>query len=304
MAARKAADAFLSGGGLLSARPPRPQCMMRPMFMPSNELVTMMAAARAAGAGLMGRFRGRADLKVLVKGPADFASAADLESEETLRSILLGSYPAFGMLAEESEPTVAVDARRARFVVDPLDGTTNFLHGIPHFAVAIALEREGQVVAGVVFDPPKNELFFAEQGRGAWVVSAASALHDGADRLAVSTDTDFSRALIATGIPHANSVDRHGAYLKMLGASMREAAGIRRLAAAALDLAYVASGRFGAFFEFGLARWDLAAAGLLVTEAGGRLSEPSGGPAYLDGGDVLATNGHLHERMLAILRGA
>jgi myo-inositol-1(or 4)-monophosphatase len=272
------------------------------MLTPSNELVTMMDAARAAGAGLMRHFRSRGELKVQVKGPADFASAADLQSEETLRSMLLGAYPAFGMLTEESAPTVAVDAGRARFVVDPLDGTTNFLHGIPHFAVAIALEREGQVVAGVVFDPPKDELFVAERGRGAWLVAASTA-HDGAERLAVSKDADFSRALIATGIPHANSVHRHGAYLTMLAASMREAAGIRRLAAAALDLAYVASGRFGVFFEFGLAPWDLAAGGLLVVEAGGRVSEPSGGPAYLDSGNVLATNGLLHQPMLALLRG-
>jgi myo-inositol-1(or 4)-monophosphatase len=273
------------------------------MFVPSEELVTMMSAARAAGAGLMRRFHSRRELKVQLKGPADFVSAADVESEETLRSMLLAAYPAFGLLTEESVPTVAADSESSRFVVDPLDGTTNFLHGIPHFAVAIALEHEGQVVAGVVFDPPKRELFAAERGRGAWRLPVGGATHDTAERLAVSNDADFSGALIATGIPHANSVHRHDAYLTMLAASMREAAGIRRFGAAALDLAYVASGRFDVFFEFGLARWDLAAAGLLVAEAGGRVSEPSGGAGHLDAGDVLATNGHLHEPMLALLRG-
>jgi myo-inositol-1(or 4)-monophosphatase len=276
------------------------------MFTPSEELVTMMDAARAAGAGLMRRFESRRELKVQVKGPADFVSAADVQSEETLRSMLLGAYPAFGMLTEETAPTGPIDTGRPRFVVDPLDGTTNFLHGIPHFAVAVALEHGGQVIAGVVFDPPKGELFVAERGRGAWLVvgeGGTRATHHTAERLAVSDDTDFSRALIATGIPHANSVHRHDAYLTMLAASMREAAGIRRLGAAALDLAYVAAGRFDAFFEFGLARWDLAAGGLLVAEGGGRVSEPSGGLGYLDAGDVLATNGHLHAPTLALLRG-
>jgi myo-inositol-1(or 4)-monophosphatase len=273
------------------------------MFTPSEELVTMMGAARAAGAGLMRRFHARRELKVQVKGPADFVSTADVHSEETLRSMLLTAYPAYGLLTEEGAPTVAADPERSRFVVDPLDGTTNFLHGIPHFAVAIALEDKGQVVAGVVFDPPKGELFVAERGRGAWLVTAGGAPHDAAERLAVSNDANFSRGLIATGIPHANSAHRHDAYLTMLAASMREAAGIRRLGAAALDLAYVAAGRFDAFFEFGLARWDLAAGGLLVVEAGGRVSEPSGALGHLDSGDVLATNGHLHEPMLALLRG-
>jgi myo-inositol-1(or 4)-monophosphatase len=269
------------------------------MLTPSTDLATMIDAARIAGQGLMRQFRARGDLAVRLKGPADFVSTADLESEQRLRAVLLGAHPSYGLLAEESEAKAAVDPAHARFVVDPLDGTTNFLHGIPHFAVAIALERDGRVVAGVVFDPPKDEMFVAEQGAGAWLLGPAGA----AERLLVSEDGDFSRALVGTGIPHANSVARHGAYLPLLAAAMREAAGIRRLGAAALDLAYVAAGRFGAFFEFGLQPWDLAAGGLLVSEAGGRASTPAGGDGYVQKGDVLATNGRLHEPMLALLRG-
>jgi myo-inositol-1(or 4)-monophosphatase len=257
----------------------------------SPELATMIAAARTAGTGLMGHFRDRSKLRVELKGPADFVSTADLESERSLRSALLGPYPMCGFVAEESAATVGADPS-VRFIVDPLDGTTNFLHGVPHFAVSIAFERAGQVVAGVVFDPAKGEMFAAEEGRGSWL--------DG-QRLHVSGDVDLSQALVATGIPHMTRPERHSTYLTQLAAAMREAAGIRRMAAAALDLAYVAAGRFAVFFEFGLAPWDIAAGALLVREAGGRVSEPGGGSDTLRSGDVLATNGRLHEPMLALL---
>jgi myo-inositol-1(or 4)-monophosphatase len=262
------------------------------MIDPSPELATMIAAARTAGTGLMNRFRDRSSLRIELKGPADFVSTADLESEKTLRSALLGAYPAFGFVAEESAATVGSDAS-TRFIVDPLDGTTNFLHGIAHFAISIALERQGRVVAGVVFDPAKDEMFAGEDGRGAWL---------GAERLSVSGDVDFSRAVVSTGIPHVSRPQRHAAYLVQLAAVMREVAGIRRMAAAALDLAYVAAGRFAVFFEFGLAPWDVAAGALLVREAGGQVSEPGGGPDAVGSGNVLATNGRLHAPMLALLR--
>ncbi len=215
----------------------------------------MVSAARRAGEGLMRRFRGpaRAALGVSLKGPADFVSDADLESERTLRDLLLGAYPGHGFVGEEKAATGAGAA--ARFVVDPLDGTTNFLHGIPHFAVSIALEKEGQLFAGVVFDPPKDEMFVAEVGRGAWL---------GDERLSVSPERDIGMALIGTGIPHGNRVERHGDYLAMLAGAMRGSAGIRRFSAAALDLAYVAAGRLEVFFELGLAPWDVAAGALLV----------------------------------------
>jgi myo-inositol-1(or 4)-monophosphatase len=265
------------------------------MLDPSPELATMIAAARASGAGLMRHFRDRSKLRVELKGPADYVSTADLESEAAVRGALLAAYPAFGFVTEESAATVGADAGRARFIVDPLDGTTNFLRGVPHFAVSIALEREGHVVAGLVFDPAKGEMFVGEQGRGAWL--------DG-DRLSVSGDADLSNALVGTGIPHVNRPQHHARYLAQLAVVMRQAAGIRRMAAAALDLAYVAAGRFAVFFEYGLAPWDIAAGTLLVQEAGGRVSEPGGGLDVLSSGDVLATNGRLHEPMLALLRGS
>ena len=264
------------------------------MLDPSPELASMIAAAQTAGGGLMKRFRARAELHIELKGPADFVSEADRESEDTLRSLLLGQYPHFGFLAEESAATTGRDAN-TRFIVDPLDGTTNFLCGIPHFAISIGLEREGRIVAGVVFDPPMNELFFGEEGGGTWL---------GRERLRVSNDVDFSHALIGTGIPHSNRRERHAEYLPVLSSLMREAAGIRRMSAAALDLAYVAAGRFAAFFELGLAPWDLAAGVLLVREAGGTVSHPSGDPNVVYRGDVLATNGRLHEAMTAMFRGA
>lgn len=275
------------------------------MFTPSNELATMIDAARVAGAGLMRRFHAREGLEIRLKRQADFVTAADVESEETLRSRLLGAYPEFGMLAEESVPLDG-GAAGGRFIVDPLDGTTNFVHGIPHFAIAVALEREGRVVAGLVFDPSKDEMFVADWGRGAWLLAGTAGPNRSAtsQQLHVSEDEDFSRALLATGIPHAGSAFAHEKYLPMLAGAMREAAGIRRLAAAALDLAYVASGRFAAFFEFGLSPWDLAAGALLVREAGGQVSEPSGDAGFLEKGNVLATNGRLHAPMLAILRAA
>jgi myo-inositol-1(or 4)-monophosphatase len=254
----------------------------------------MMRAAGRAGDGLMRRFARRSELRVELKGPADFVSDADRESEDKLRSLLLRGYPTYGFLTEESAPTPGTE-EGARFIVDPLDGTTNFLHGVAHFAVAIALERAGQVVAGVVHDPCKGEMFVAEKGRGAWL---------GRERLAVTSDRDLSRALFATGVPHRNSVQRHARYLTVLRAAMREAAGIRRLAAAALDLAYVAAGRFAVFFELGLSPWDVAAGSLLVREAGGRVTEPDGGDDVLGSGNVLATNGRLHPRMLRMVRPA
>jgi myo-inositol-1(or 4)-monophosphatase len=261
------------------------------MFRPSNELAAMIDAARRAGVGLMRRFHRRAELTVELKGPADFVSAADRESEETIRRALLRRHPRFGFLTEESPPTAGLD-RGNRFIVDPLDGTANFLHGVPHFSVAIALEHEGEIVAGVVLDPAKGETFVAERGRGAWL---------GRERLRVSADRDLSRALVAAGIPHANAPRRHARVLAMLASAMREAAGIRRLASAALDLSYVAAGRFAMYFELGLAPWDLAAGALLVREAGGTVSEPDGGADFMGSGDVLATNGRLRARTLATI---
>jgi myo-inositol-1(or 4)-monophosphatase len=261
--------------------------------MPSDELDTMVAAARAASAGLMRRFQDRGNLHISLKGPADFVSEADLDSEATIRATLLGAYPDYGFMAEESAPLAGASA--SRFVVDPLDGTTNFLHGIPHFAVSIALEREGRLVAGLVLDVPKGELFTAVSGQGAFCNGRP---------IEVCTDGDLSRSIVGTGIPRSSGAYSHDTYLPMLHATMGQAAGVRRFSAAAIDLAYVASGRFAAFFELGLKRWDVAAGTLLVREAGGRVTRPDGSDGVLETGDVLATNGRLHEQMTALLSAA
>jgi len=253
----------------------------------------MVRAAELAGRGLMKRFRARSKLVVELKGPADFVSQADREADATIRASLGRAFPRHGFLTEEAAPKDASDD--SRFVVDPLDGTASFLHGIPHFAVSIALEREGAVVAGVVLDVAKGELFVAEKGRGAWV---------GRERLRVAPDADLSKALFAFGIPGLNRPERHAPTLAVLGRVMKEAAGIRRMSSAALDLAYVAAGRFAAYYELGLSPWDIAAGALLVQEAAGRVTEPDGGGAFLGSGNVLATNGRLHPRVEAMIRRA
>lgn len=253
----------------------------------------MVDAARRAGAGLMRRFARRHALVVELKGPADFVSEADRASEREIAHHLLAAFPRYGFVSEESPPVLG--EADARFIVDPLDGTTNFLHGLPHFAVSIGLEREGRLAAGVVFDPAKDELFAAERGRGAWL---------GRRRLKVARDRDLTSTLVATGIPAANAPESHAVTLALLEAAMRDAAGIRRFSSAALDLAYVAAGRFGAFFELGLKPWDLAAGALLVEEAGGRVTAPDGARDFLSAGGVVATGGPLHPRMLALVKAA
>jgi myo-inositol-1(or 4)-monophosphatase len=253
----------------------------------------MMAAARQAGAILMHHLGGaaRASLEVSLKGPADFVSTADLESEQCLREVLLGAYPTYGFLGEERAAT-GVGAE-ARFIVDPLDGTTNYLRGIPHFAVSIALERGGRLVAGVVYDPAKDEMFSAEEGRGASL---------GTSPIRVSREVDLAMSVVGTGIPHGNRPERHEKYLSTLARVMKETAGIRRFSAAALDLAYVAVGRLDAFFEQGLSPWDIAAGALIVREAGGSATDMTGESDVLARGDILASNGRIHARMLELLR--
>jgi myo-inositol-1(or 4)-monophosphatase len=253
----------------------------------------MMRAASLAGTKLMRRYARRSSLVVEQKGPADFVSEADREAEEVILSHLSSAFPHHGLVTEESAPRRGGAA--ARFFVDPLDGTTNFLHGIPHFAVSIGLEVEGVIEAGVVFDPAKDEMFVAQRGRGTWL---------GRRRQTVSDDRTFARAVVSTGIPHASGRPRHARYLPMLEAVMWHAAAIRRMGAAALDLAYVAAGRSAAFFELGLKPWDMAAGAALVTEAGGRISGVDGRDDFMRSGEVLATNGRLHARTLMLLRGS
>ncbi len=251
----------------------------------------MIDAARKAAESLRRDFGALAELRVTEKKPSDFVSSADLRSEAILREALSAAYPDHGLMLEESAPD-AQQSSGARFIVDPLDGTTNFLHGIPHFAVAIALEVDSVVTAGVVYDVAKDEMFHVERGRGAFVNDAP---------LSVSTPGPLERAVVATGIPH-RGLRYHTPYLAALERVMHQVAGIRRFGSAALDLCWVAAGRYDAFFELGLAPWDVAAGMLLVSEAGGSVSRADGSATALDARDVLVSCGaSVHAEMIQLL---
>lgn len=261
------------------------------MAVRSPVINVMVAAALKAARGLIRDFGEVEQLQVSIKGPADFVSTADLKADRTLRAELSRARPTYGMVTEESEPTQG-DGRH-RWIVDPLDGTMNFLHGIPHFAISIGLERDGEIIAGVVYEPTRDELYWAEKGVGAY-------LND--RRLRVSARRQLSEAVIAYGLkPSDRENPHHAAISAAIGAN---AAGVRRFGAAALDLAYVAAGRLDGFWEFGLSPWDIAAGMLLVREAGGYVSDLSGGHNMMASGDVLAANDHLHLPLAALVREA
>ena len=262
------------------------------MAVRSPAINVMMKAADRAARGLRRDFGEVEQLQVSPKGPGDFVSTADLKAERILREELGKARPSFGFLMEESGATPGKDSEQ-RWIVDPLDGTTNFLHGIPHFAISIALERAGEIVAAVILDPIKDERFWAEKGIGAY-------LND--RRMRVSGRSRLSEALIATGIPFASHGDHQG-YADELTAIMPAVAGVRRLGAAALDLAYVAAGRYEGFWERGLSPWDVAAGILIVREAGGYVSEIEGGSDMMASGSVLAANDRLHGEIAALLTG-
>lgn len=232
------------------------------MPTPSALISVMQNAARKAARGLNRDFNEIENLQVSRKGPADFVSMADKRAEEVIVEELSKARPGYGFLLEEGGEIAGSDPSH-RFIVDPLDGTTNFLHAIPHFAVSIALEREGELVAGVVYNPVADEMFWGEKGKGA-------AVND--HRLRVSARTDLPDAILATGIPFRGKPG-HATFLTELHALSNKVAGVRRFGSAALDLAYVAAGRFDAFWERGLAPWDMAAGIVLVREAGGRVDE-------------------------------
>ena len=252
----------------------------------SANLTVMTNAARKAARGLRRDFNEVENLLVSVKGVSDFVSKADIKAEETIRAELTHARPAYGWLGEESEPVVGDDPRR-RWIVDPLDGTTNFLHGLPHWAISIAMEHKGEIVAAVIFDPIKDELFTAEKGGGAWMNGR---------RLRVTKRKDFSECLFATGVPFG-AKKTLGATIKDLAELMPVSAGIRRLGSAALDLAYVAAGRYDGFWERELEPWDMAAGVLLVKEAGGYVSDLRGGTDMLESGRILAANPEIFSKL-------
>ncbi|HEY2444162.1 MAG TPA: inositol monophosphatase family protein [Rhizomicrobium sp.] len=259
----------------------------------SPALNVMTTAARKAGRGLIRDFGEIENLQVSLKGPADFVSTADQRTERILVQELSKARPGYQFLVEESGAIEGPD-KSHRFIVDPLDGTTNFLHGVPHFAISIALEREGQLVSAVVYNPVTDEMYTAEKNHGAY-------LND--KRLRVAARKLLKSALIVTGMPF-HGREGHDQFLAELAPIMVATAGVRRLGSAALDLAYVAAGRFDAFWERGLSTWDVAAGILLVREAGGEVSDLAGGPHALEKGDILAANDTLHPQLLKMLRAA
>jgi len=263
------------------------------MAMRSPILNVMGNAALKASRGLIRDFGEVEQLQVSVKGPGEFVSTADLKAERTLKAELTRARPGYSLLFEEGGAEAGSDPRH-RWIVDPLDGTTNFLHGIPHFSISIALERDGEIVAGVIYEPIRDEMYWAEKGVGAYVNDR---------RLRVSARRQLGEAVIGTGMPFGARADYPG-YTATLAALMGATSGVRRMGSAALDLAYVAAGRFDGFWEFGLSPWDIAAGILLVREAGGYISDMVGGHNMMASGDVVAANDHLHLPLAALIKDA
>ncbi|MBX9757718.1 MAG: inositol monophosphatase [Beijerinckiaceae bacterium] len=254
----------------------------------------MTAAAIKAGRGLKRDFGEVENLQVSVKGPADFVSAADTRAEKTLFEELSRARPGYGFLMEEEGAVEGAD-KSHRWIIDPLDGTTNFLHGLPIFAINIALEREGQIVAGLTYNPIAEDMYMAEKGQGAW--------HNNR-RLRVSARREIADGLIACGVPPLGRAAIHPKFKAELAAVMARAGNVRRLGSAAIDIALVAAGRFDAYWERGLKAWDVAAGILLVREAGGYVSDADGGEDILDSGSICAGNEAMHRHLLQLLRKA
>jgi myo-inositol-1(or 4)-monophosphatase len=250
----------------------------------------MIGAARKAGRGLTRDFGEVEQLQVSVKGPGNFVSAADHRSEETIFRELSKARPGYGFLMEERGQVPGND-KTHRWIVDPLDGTTNFLHGIPMFCVAIALEREGEIVCGLVYNPILDELYTAERGQGAFLNNR---------RLRVAARKTLADCVISIGIPHRGRPD-HPRFLAECKALMEQVGGLRRTGSAAIDLAWVASGRFDGYIERGIEPWDMAAGVLLVREAGGFATDAAGGPNFFETGGMVAGNQTVQKALLAVL---
>jgi myo-inositol-1(or 4)-monophosphatase len=256
-------------------------------------MTVMTSAAIKAGRGLKRDFGEIGELQVSMKGPGDFVSLADKRAETTLYADLAKARPGYGFVMEESGRVEGSDKSHT-WHIDPLDATTNFLHAIPHFAISIALEREGQIVAGVIYNAANDDMFVAEKGQGAF---------GGNRRLRVAGRSDLSQALLGCGIPHLGKVAQHPRFQAELAAVMMRVVNVRRMGCASLDLAYVAAGRFDAFWERGLNSWDIAAGALLVREAGGFVSGVDGEVNFLETGSICCGNEIMHRELLSLLRG-
>jgi myo-inositol-1(or 4)-monophosphatase len=256
-------------------------------------LNVMIAAARKAGRSLKRDFGEVEHLQVSMKGPANFVTAADHRAEEILRAELTKARPGYGFLGEEGGREDGADKSHC-WIVDPLDGTTNFLHGIPQFAISIGLERDDVMVAGVIYNPANEELFVAERGKGAFLNE---------QRLRVANRRRMNEAVVACGLPHLGRGDL-ALFRSELAAVQEHVAGLRRFGAAALDLAWVAAGRVDAFWERDLSPWDTAAGIVIVREAGGYVTDLDGGDAISAKKQVIAGNEFLHKELLRMLKQA
>ena len=257
----------------------------------SANLNVMIKAARKAGRSLVKDFQEVENLQVSAKSAGDFVSRADIAAEKIIKEELTEARPTYGWLGEESDPVAGQDPTR-RWIVDPLDGTTNFLHGLPHWAVSIALEHKGQIVAGVVFDASKDELFVAEKGKGAWMNDR---------RIRVSDRHRMIESIYATGLPFAGRSDLP-ATLSDLAQVLPACAGVRRWGAASLDLAYVAAGRYDGFWERRLNIWDIAAGLILAREAGALVEGIAKNTKPEDTGDILCATEVQFEQFSRIIR--
>ncbi|RUW48296.1 inositol monophosphatase [Mesorhizobium sp. M1A.F.Ca.ET.072.01.1.1] len=254
-------------------------------------LNVMVQAAMKAGRSLSRDFGEVQNLQVSMKGPGDYVSQADRKAEEIVFAELSKARPGYAFLMEERGAVDGEDGQH-RWIVDPLDGTTNFLHGIPLFAVSIALERQGQIVAGVVYNPAMDELYTTERGGGAFMNDR---------RLRVAGRAKLTDAVIGCGVPHLGR-GQHGNFLIELRNVMAEVSGVRRLGSASLDLAYVAAGRMDGFWETGLSAWDIAAGALLIREAGGFVSDMDGGQDILEAGSIVAGNELIQRALLKTVK--
>jgi myo-inositol-1(or 4)-monophosphatase len=252
----------------------------------------MTAAAIKAGRGLKRDFGEVENLQVSIKGPGDFVTAADKKAEKTVFEELSKARPGYGFKMEESGVVEGSDKSHI-WHIDPLDGTSNFLHGLPIFAVSIALEREGQLVAGVVYNPATDDMFVAEKGQGAYYNNR---------RMRVAARRSLSESMVACGIPPLARVRDHESFKQELSAAMSKIGNIRRLGAAALDLAMVACGRFDGYWERGIKSWDVAAGVVLVREAGGFVTDFTGAADMLAKGEVCAGNEIIHRQLVELMR--
>jgi len=262
------------------------------MSAQSPIMTIMHRAAEKAARSLIRDFNEVENLQVSSKGPGDFVSAADKRAEEIIYEELKKARPDYSFLMEESG-TVKGKNEDYRWIIDPLDGTTNFLHGLPHWAISIGLEHKGEIVAGLIHDPIKDEMFHAEKGKGAFMKRK---------RLRVSGRSDLILSTIATGAPR-RSKEQHNKFIAEYSAIQSVAPGLRRFGAAALDLAYVAAGRYEGFWERDLKAWDVAAGIIIVKEAGGFISDVDDiRKNPVDTGNIIAANGQLFDPITKILR--